>query len=186
MKLRTLVAGAAAATLAAGLAAPAAGAAVGTDSTTVTVTLGGGSFTIDAPSSATGSGDVTPLSTVNVSLSNTTVTDNRGSLLGWAITGTSTGLTGSGTATGSSIGAANMLWATGTVATGSGGGGPLGSLTGITVGGGGSLAGAGAPVAVAALGAGGGVYTYPATVTVTVPVNSVAGDYAGSVVQTAL
>src|SRR6188472_2351397 len=104
MKLRTLVAGAAAATLAAGLAAPAAGAAVGTDSTAVTVSLGGGSFTIDAPDTATGSGSVTALSTVNVGLSDTTVTDNRGSLLGWAITATSSGLTGPSS---SSIGAAN-------------------------------------------------------------------------------
>lgn len=185
MKLRTLVASAAVFTVAAGLAAPAAGAAVGTDSTTVTVSLGGGSFTIDAPATATGSGSVSPLSTVSVSLSDTTVTDNRGTLLGWGITASSSGLTGSGTATGSSIANTNMLWATGTVAVGTSGANLLGSLTGITTGAGGSLAAA-APVAVAAVGAGGGVYTYPATVTVTVPVNAVAGDYTGDVVQTAL
>lgn len=181
MKIRTVLASTAALAVAAGIVAPSAH-AIG-DSTGVTVTLNGGSLTLDAPDTATGEGTLAPLATISVSLSNSTVNDARGSLAGWSVTATSTALTGSGTATGSSIPAANMLWTTGTLAVPSSGGNPLGILSQVALGLGGSLAAA-APVATAAVTGGGGTYNYPATVAVTVPVNAKAGAYAGTITQT--
>lgn len=187
MKVRSLIGTALVGFVGLGLLAPSANAAIGTDSTAVTVTLSGGTFTIDAPATATGTGSVEPLTTVNVSLSNTTVTDNRGSLVGWTVTATSTGLTGQGSAAGVTIDPLTMTWTTGTIASPVNGLGALLGIPGnITVPGAGVLGTPGTVAAVAALGAGGGVYTYPATVSVVVPLNAKAGDYTGTIVQTAI
>jgi hypothetical protein len=186
MKIRALLGAGLIATIGAGLVAPSANAAIGTDSTAVTVSLSGGAFTLDAPTSASGTGDVTPLSTVTVSLNDTTVTDNRGTLLGWTVTATSSGLTGSGSAAGVSISPATMTWATGTIASPSGALGLLGNPANINVSVPGTGALTGAVAAVAGVGVGGGVYTYPATVTVVVPLDAKAGSYAGTIVQTAV
>ncbi|HEX7167595.1 MAG TPA: hypothetical protein VF230_11500 [Acidimicrobiales bacterium] len=186
MRIRTLFALAAtgALALAATAVAPASAACDPTTqgpctaATTVEITLSGGTFSIatDAPT-ATGAGSVAPGSIIAVDMPTTTVTDNRGSLLGWNVTAdlttAPTHVAGETTYT---IPGAAMTWVTGTVATTSG------ALAGVSAGLGGSLA-APVPVAVSVLGFGGGTYTYTPSVSVVVPPNLVAGTYTGTVTQ---
>ncbi len=146
------------------------------DTTSTTITLTGGSLSIDAPSTASGSASVEPGTTMTVNLTDTTVVDNRGSLLGWTVTGSSTDFTKDATY---SMPKAGFTWATGTVASSNG------SLTGVAAGAGGSM-GASFAVATAIAGAGAGTFTYPATVTGLVPVNMKAGDYVATITQSIL
>lgn len=148
----------------------------GASDTTLTVTLTTGSLSVAGPASASASASVAPGSTISVSVADTTVTDNRGSLLGWTVTGTATDLTYTEAGTIYTIPAAGLTWATGTVASANG------SLTDVSAGAGGVM---GAPfvIATALLGSGAGTFTYPATITGVVPVNLVAGAYTGTVTQ---
>ena len=190
MRRSLLLAGSAAALLTLGVAGTA-GAQV-TDTTTLTVSLTGSStLSLDAPTSATGSGSAAPGSTINVAVADTTVTDNRGSLLGWAVTATSTNLTTdggdsgttAGDGTGETIPSVAMTWSTGTIAKQG-----LSLLTGVSVGAGGPFTTptTAVPVALSVLGSGGGTYTYPASVTVVVPPNVLAGSYTATITQTAV
>ncbi len=149
--------------------------------TSATITLTGGSLSVDAPATAAGSASAAPGSTVTVNMGTTSVVDNRGSLLGWAVTGSSSDFVKPATAStvAYTMPKAGFAWATGTVAT------TNGSLTGVGAGAGGSMA-ADFVVATALVGAGGGTYTYGATVTGVVPVNMIAGDYVGTITQSVL
>ncbi|MGI8791744.1 MAG: hypothetical protein ACR2H3_00955 [Acidimicrobiales bacterium] len=109
---------------------------------------------------------------ISISLTDTTVTDNRGSLLGWTVTGSATDLV-NGSYT---IPKTGLAWATGTIATSNG------SLTNVAVGAGGSMASTFAVATALAL-AGAGTFTYPATITGVVPVNLGSGAYTGTVTQ---
>jgi hypothetical protein len=82
MKIRSLIAGAAAASLAAGFFAPSAHAA---GDTAVTFTLASGNLSIDVADNTIDLGTVTPdsASQIGGDLSATTVTDARNSLAGW-------------------------------------------------------------------------------------------------------
>ena len=189
MRRSLLLAGSAAALLTLGVAGTA---GAQTDSTTVTVSLTGAStLSLDAPTSATASGSAAPGSAINVAVGTTTVTDNRGSLLGWAVTATSTDLTTDGTDTGTTAGdgtgetipSVAMTWATGTIAASG-----TSLLSGVAVGAGGpfTTTSTAVPVAVSALGSGGGTFTYPATVALVVPPNVLAGTYTATITQTAV
>lgn len=157
--------------LTAALASPA-----GAAETTLTVTLTGGSLSISAPASGSASASVAPGSTISVSLADTTVTDNRGSLAGWTVTGSATDLTYNDGAATYTIPKAVLTWVTGSITTSNG------SLTNVAAGGGGSMAAA-FPVALAAVLSGAGTFAYPATITGVVPVNLKAGAYTGTVTQ---
>lgn len=154
------------------LAAPASAA----DTTTATVTLTGGSLSIDAPATASGSASSAPGSTITVNITDTTVVDNRGSLLGWTVTGSSGNFVKDAS---NSMPNSLFTWTTGTLATSNG------SLDGVTAGAGGLM---GAPFAVAKALAtkGAGTYAYPATVTGLVPVNVTAGAYVAEITQSIL
>lgn len=146
------------------------------DSTTATITLSEGVLSIDAPATASGTASVAPGSTISFSVGTTTVTDNRGSLLGWTVTGTSQDFVKDAD---NKIPAARLTWATANLA------GGTGSHTGVSAGAGGAM---GAPFAIAAaLPAGGaGSFTYTGTVTGLVPVNLKTGAYAGNITQSVI
>lgn len=146
------------------------------DTTSATITLTGGSLSIDAPGTATGSASAAPGTTMTLSIGTTTIVDNRGSLLGWTATGSSTDFEKDATY---SMPKAGFSWATGPIATSNG------SLTGVSAGAGGPMA-ADFTVAVAIPTAGGGTFTYPATVTGLVPVNMKTGDYVATITQSIL
>ena len=188
-RIRKLVAAAAALAGAAALALPGQAANAVTDSTTVTFSLSAGLLSIDAPASASGSGSSAPLSTINAAVADTTVSDNRGSLAGWAVTATATDLVKTG-APSVTLDQAAMTWTTDSL-------GvvldvlnnPLGSLGNgaVAVGLGGQFAdGVSVPVAAAAPLAGSGSYVYDATVTLVVPVGAQAGTYTTTITQTAI
>lgn len=190
MKLRKTLAAAGALAIAGGLtvvaqpaqAACSAGAGdVCSDATAVTVTLAGGTMSIDAPATAApaGSISVAPGTPFTINVANTSVVDNRGSLLGWAVTGSSQDLTHTTDAT-YKILAATMAWSSGNpVAQGTA------LISGVTAGGGGSM-GAAFPVAVATALAGAGEFRYTATITGVVPPNLITGSYTGNVTQSLL
>lgn len=144
--------------------------------TETTITLTGGSLSIDGPATASGSASVAPGSTMTVTLTNTSIVDNRGSLLGWTATGASSDFVKDATY---SMPKALFTWATGAIGT------VNGSLTGVSAGAGGSMA-ASFPVAVALPTGGAGTFTYPATVTGVVPVNLTAGAYVGKITQSVI
>ena len=148
----------------------------GASDTTLTVTLTTGTFSVAGPASASASASVAPGSAISINVPNSTVTDNRGSLLGWTVTGSATDLTYVDGSTTYTIPKTALTWATGAISS------TNGSLTNVSVGAGGSM---GAPfvVATALPLSGGGTYSYPATVTGLVPVNLVAGAYTGTVTQ---
>lgn len=146
------------------------------DDTSTTITLTGGSLSIDAPATASGSGSVAPGSTMTVNVTDTTVVDNRGSLLGWTVTGSSGNFVKDSTY---SMPNSLFTWTTGTLATSNG------SLDGVSAGAGGSM-GASFVVATALATKGAGTYSYPATVTGLVPVNMKAGDYVATITQSIL
>lgn len=177
MKNRTLIALAVAAATVA--VAPLARAA----DTTVSVTIGG-DLTISAPGTAAlGTVSAVPGDTKTGSLGDVTVTDGRGTLLGWnvtAATAASTMSTGGATPKTIALGATGPLgWVTGTVtANGSS------LLTGVAAGAGGFLSTTAIPVATALVTAGSGSYTYNPTLTFTTPVGVQAGTYSVVVTQT--
>lgn len=173
MKLRRTLAIIATGALAltAAMASPA-----GASNTTITVTLNAGSLSVAAPASASASVSVAPGTPISVSVADTTVTDNRGSLAGWTVTGSATDLTYLDGATTYTIPKTGLVWATGTVAA------STGSLTNVAAGAGGSMA-TSFVVATALSLFGSGTFTYPATITGTVPVNLKAGAYTGTVTQ---
>lgn len=151
--------------------------------TTVSVTIGG-DLTISAPGSANlGTVSAVPGDTKTGSLGEVTVTDGRGSLLGWnvtAVTTTSTMSTGDATPKTITLGATGPLgWVTGTVtANGSS------LITGVSAGAGGFLSTTAIPVATALATNGSGSYTYNPTLTFTTPVGAQAGTYSVVVTQT--
>lgn len=151
--------------------------------TVTTVSLTGGSLSVDGPATASGSAEVAPGSTITVNVGSTSVVDNRGSLLGWTATGASTDFVKPAITTPATpaytIPKAVFTWTTGAIATSNG------SLTGVTAAAAGSMA---APFAVAAAlpAQGGGTYTYSATVTGLVPVNLIVGDYVGTITQSVI
>lgn len=173
MKLtRTLAATVTGLALSAAVAAPAS--AIDDPTPTVaTVTLIAGSLSIDAPATAAGSASVAPGTVMTVNIGTTTLTDTRGSLLGWTATGSSTDFVKDVTY---KMPKALFTWTTGAIAT------VDGSLTGVSVGAAGTMA-AGFPVAVAAPLGGAGTFTYPATITGAVPVNLTAGAYVATITQ---
>jgi hypothetical protein len=156
-----------------------------TAKTTLSVTIGVGALTISAPSSASlGSTTAAVGATAAAQIGEVTVTDTRGSLLGWSVTAvTDTDSMSTGGEDPDTIlltAVAPLLWETGTV---SASGGSL--LSGVSAGAGGFLNNATPiPVAVSTLGNGGGIYTYNPTVTLAVPPNTVAGTYSVVVTQT--
>ncbi len=143
--------------------------------TVATISLTGGALSVDGPATATGSASVAPGTTMTVNVGSTSVVDNRGSLLGWTVTGASTNFVHSSDSA-YSMSKALFTWATGTVAT------TNGSLLGVAAGAGGSM-GATFAVATATPLKGSGTFTYPATVTGVVPANLIAGDYVGTITQ---
>lgn len=155
------------------------------DSTTISVSIGAGNLTIAAPDTASlGTVSVAPGSVATASMGETTVTDSRGSLLGWSVTAlTTTSSMSTGGATPKTIpltAAAPLGLVTGTVTAGTGS-----LLTGVSAGAGGFLNNTTpVPVAVSLLGTGGGTYTYNPTLTFTVPPNTAAGTYSVVVTQT--
>jgi hypothetical protein len=151
--------------------------------TTVSVTIGG-NLTIAAPSSVDmQTVSAVPGSTKTASLGEVTVTDARGTLLGWSVTAataTSTMSTGGATPKTISLGATGPLgWVTGAV-TASG----TSPITGVAAGAGGFLSTTAIPVATALVTSGGGAYTYNPTLTFTTPVGAQAGTYSVVVTQT--
>jgi hypothetical protein len=153
------------------------------DDTTVSVTLAG-DLTISAPESVDlGSVSAAAGSTTSASLGTVTVSDGRGSLLGWNVTAAteaSTMSTGGATPKTIALGATGPLgWVTGTVAAS----GPS-LITGVAAGAGGFLSTTPINVATAAATSGGGTYTYDPTLTFTVPANAQAGTYSVVVTQT--
>jgi hypothetical protein len=159
--------------------APAAHAATSGQNTLTFQLSGAASLAIAVPSNPSAvSGSVTTGSVVPVTLSNSTVTDNTGSLLGWTVTADATTLT-DGASPAHTIATTNLVWLTGTVAAGT-----TGLLSGVAAGGGGAFGVAPITVARALANFGGGTYTYPATVTLTVPVNTYAATYTTTVTQT--
>lgn len=181
MKFRKIAAVSAAFLGAASIAtfAPAADAATSGNNTLTFQLAGSASLALSVPANPSAvSGSVTTGSTVPVTLGNTTVTDNTGSLLGWTVSADATDLT-DGAATPHTIAKTNMLWLTGTVAASA-----TGLLSGVSAGAGGVFGAVPVTVARALLNTGGGTYTYPATVTLTVPVNTFAATYTTTVTQT--
>lgn len=181
MKFRRIAAVSATLLGAASLAtfAPAADAATTGDNTLTFQLNGAAALAIAVPANPSAvSGSVTTGTAVPVTLGNTTVTDNTGSLLGWTVTADATDLT-DGAATPHTIPKSNMVWVTGTVSAGA-----TGLLSGVTAGGGGAFGATPVAVAAAIANFGGGEYSYPATVTLTVPVNTFAATYTTTVTQT--
>lgn len=175
MKLtKTLAATITGLALSAAVAAPAS-AVVDPTPTVTTITLEEGILSIDGPATAAGTGSVAPGATMTVNIGTTTLTDTRGSLLGWTATGSSTDFVKAGPPT-YTMPKTVFTWATGAIAT------TNGALTNVSAGAGGSM-GAAFAVAAALPLSGSGSYTYPATVTGLVPVNMVAGDYVGTITQ---
>lgn len=156
-----------------------------TADTTLSVTIDTGTLSITAPGTASlGTVSAAVGSTATATLGTVTVSDSRGSLLGWSVTAktTTTSMsTGGDTPDTIALGPTGPLgWATGTV---SATGGSL--LSGVAAGAGGFLNNSTAiPVATAALTAGGGTYTFNPTLTLTVPSNTAAGTYTVVVTQT--
>jgi hypothetical protein len=213
MKIRSLVASAAAVAMGAGVLFAAAPAHAAGD-TAVTFTLTGGTLSIDVADAAVDLGSLTPdavQSTVAGNLSDTTVTDNRNSLAGWTTYAYSTAFarTGGGA---TDIPAANVNIAIPLESTVSANlrGGALdptqigtifvGNAVGVTgdaehgtgVSGGqiGALSGGslstllGTDFGGLLGGTSNSTLTYTPQVTVTVPADQAAGEYTGTVYQT--
>lgn len=175
-KTAVLCAGVVAAAAIAGIAPAANAATSGTTDLTFQLS-GASSLSISVPAApSTVSGSVTTGTTVPVTLGNTTVTDNTGSLLGWTVTADATDLSDG---SGHTIAKSSMVWVTGTVSAGS-----TGLLSGVSAGAGGAFGVTPVAVAKALANAGGGQYSYPATVTLIVPANTFAGTYTTTVTQT--
>lgn len=151
--------------------------------TTVTIALAG-DLTISAPSTVD-FGTVSPAAgtTASKQMGTVTVTDGRGSLLGWnvtAVTTTSSLSTGGATPKTIALSATGPLsWSTGTVTAGTGS-----LLTGVAAGAGGFLSTTAIPVATALNTTGGGTYTYAPTLGLVVPAGVEAGTYTVVVRQT--
>lgn len=176
MKLtKTLAATVTGLALSAALAAPAS-AVTDPTPTVTTITLIEGGLSIDGPATAAGNASVAPGTVMTVNIGTTTLTDTRGSLLGWTATGSSTDFVKDVTY---SMPKALFTWTTGAIGT------TNGALTNVSAGAGGSMAAA-FPVAAALPLSGSGTYTYPATVTGAVPVNMVVGAYVGTITQSVL
>lgn len=151
--------------------------------TTVTVALAG-DLTISAPASLNlGTVSAAAGSTASATMGTVTVTDGRGSLLGWnvtAVTTTSSLSTGGATPDTIALSATGPLsWVTGAVT-------PTAPAlpTGVAAGAGGFLSTTAIPVATALVAAGGGTYTYTPTVALVVPAGAKAGTYTVVVRQT--
>ena len=151
--------------------------------TTVTIALAG-DLTISAPASVD-FGTVSPAAgtTASKQMDPVTVTDGRGSLLGWnvtAVTTTSSLSTGGATPKTIALAATGPLsLTTGTVTAGSGS-----LLDGVAAGAGGFLSTTAVPVATALVTKGGGTYTFAPTLGLTVPAGTQAGTYSVVVRQT--
>jgi hypothetical protein len=151
--------------------------------TTVSVTIGG-DLSISAPATANlGTVAAVPGATTSTALGSVSVSDGRGTLLGWnvtAVTATSTMSTGGATPKTIALGATGPLgWVTGAItASGSS------PITGVAAGVGGFLSTTPIPVATALVTAGQGTYTYNPTLTFTTPVGAQAGTYSVVVTQT--
>lgn len=179
---RTLAATITGLALSAAVAAPTSAQTVPVDDptpTVTTITLNGGSLSIDGPATAAGSASVAPGTVMTVNIATTTLTDTRGSLLGWTATGASTDFVKAGTPT-YTMPKALFAWTTGTIAT------VNGALTNVSAASAGGSMAAAFPVAAALPLSGSGTYTYPATVTGAVPVNMVVGAYVGTITQSVL
>lgn len=155
----------------AGLAVPSAA----QDTSTITVTINGGSLVIDAPDTVSGSGGVNSLVTVDVA--DVSVDDDRGSLLGWTATASSTDLTtGGGDEVGETILAATLTWTTSAV-------NPLEGQDAIAAPGAGNL-GVATPIAVGAPVLSPGAFDIDGEISVPVPLNARAGEYTGTLTTT--
>lgn len=183
MKLRT--AAVALTTAALAVATVPAAFAAETASTTVSVTIAAGGLSIGAPPTASlGTVSAAVGAVASAGLGTVTVSDSRGSLLGWSVTAvTTTASMSTGGATPDTIALTTLgplSWVTGTVtATGAS------LLSGVAAGAGGFLNNTTPiPVAVAAVAGGNGTYTYNPTLSLTVPPNTPAGTYSVVVTQT--
>jgi hypothetical protein len=150
--------------------------------TNVTFTLTGGSLTLSAPGSAalTAAGNLgLGGTTVSGTLGNTTVTDARGSLLGGFNVSMST--TDFSDGSGNTVAKSNATAFSG-VATPTGIAVPVGTtnLTAVNIGG----AGGGQILTVTGV-TGSASVAYNPTVSIAIPADTVAGDYSGTVTQTA-
>ncbi|MDX1659025.1 MAG: hypothetical protein R3343_09415 [Nitriliruptorales bacterium] len=203
MRARKLVT---AGVIAAAVTAFGAASAVAADSgsTTVSAELTAGTLTISADATnSLATTSVTSATTDNTAAPiATTVTDDRGSLLGWTVTGlTDNSQPGSGDmygqtqvdTDGDGTADTNPVIDLGDLAAG----GPLvwttdsltaltsGDLTDVSAGAGGSVNPAEAiTIAQALVGAGGGSYTYNGVLTLTIPPNTYANTYEVTIVQT--
>lgn len=180
MKLtKTLVATVTGLALSAAVAAPAS-AVVDSNPTVATINLTGGVLSIAGPGTAAGSASVAPGTMMTVSIGATTLTDTRGSLLGWTATGSSTDFVKAATtnpvAPAYTMPNTGFAWTTGAITAGTG------VLTNVSVGAGGSMGGTFAVAAALPL-FGSGTFTYPATVTGAVPVNMTTGAYVATITQ---
>ena len=145
--------------------------------TTVTFTLSGGSLTLTAPASAALSNATLAVGGTQVSgsLGSTTVSDARGSL---AHTVTVTMSSGDFSTTGGSIAQSNVTGYSGAAV-------PTGVAVAVPTASGQALAGAGSTILQLTGVIGSASASYNPTVTVAVPTNAIAGNYTGTVTQTA-
>jgi|GEM_PF-810819 len=147
----------------------------GADQTAITVTIAGGTLTIDAPLTVTGSGAINSIVTVDVP--SVAIADDRGSLLGWTATASATDLTtGGGDEVGETILATTLVWGTDSIT-------PTDGQAAIGLPAGGSL-GVSSVIAVGAPLLSPGDFTVDGAITVPVPVNARAGDYTGTLTTT--
>ena len=195
MKLRKTLAAAGALAIASGLTFVAQPAQAACDpgtqgpcsaDTTINVTLTStGTFSIGTDAASASASLANTLGgNTTVTMPKTTVTDNRGTLAGWTVTGNGEDLvtpdvTPSVAAANRTIPATGIVWTTGAITNVSG------LLTGVSAGAGGSFATANFPIATGLSLAGNGVYEYTPTVAVTLPAttNLISGTYSGVVTQ---
>lgn len=174
IRRRTFAAAATSLVALAALAGPA-----GAADTTIELSLTGGALTVSAPVSVSGSGAIDIGSTVDIPVTGVVIDDDRGTLLGWAATASSAGLTTDDGQAGEGevITPAQMTWTTDTVSADEGQI-ALSLPTPQTL--------VSAAVATGLPLTSAGQFTIDGTVTVAVPFNAKAGDYTGTLVTTVL
>lgn len=142
--------------------------AAGTDDTTATFTLAGGSLDVTAAPSAALTNGASGVASVSGSLGVVEISDTRGSTAGWTVSAASTTFTdGAGTvSTGVSYNSGTVTADSGTVTPTSTG---ATSITSV------------APVAAGTLASGNNTASYTPGLTVSLPASALAGDYTGTV-----
>ena len=150
--------------------------------TTLTVTLTGGTLSVAAPATASMAGSSNTASIVTGTVAGNSVTDNRGSLLGWTVQATATDLTSASSHT-ITLGATGPLAVVGANLS-AGAGGILGVGLKPALAAAGFLSSTATPVITAPATVGGGTYNYDMSLTLTVPANTYADTYTSTITQT--